>query len=280
MATGRVDKASLYKKGTYENLALLHKIQPMLTKIAKLILEENGLEKTTQNLFYNVTYYLLFIIDPQVHSSLTWPLYDTKAERAYKSELSAFISHSASKGLLTDVRPSYLVNPTSFKITVLVYQLSTLAVKRILTQRIKGSEKQSLYDEVTEKFNKSKPNNSKSFIDYMENLNYEGKVTNKLTSFLVKEQSNEKIAELLRSKIVVCETKTSKAKTYIDDLIDGTLTKYKPDDCLKNQILEIKDINKPAAIFDDWLKVIYFINSICLNKYWLSTNSTRTAFLC
>ncbi|XP_023935459.2 uncharacterized protein LOC112043988 [Bicyclus anynana] len=247
---------TMYKKQTITILRLLHRSQPMITKISHLIFEENGMEKPTQNLFYNISYYLLFLIDPQVHASLTWPLYDTKVEKAFRSQLSAFISDYAAKGVLTDVRSSYLVHPNCFKISVLIHQLSVLALKRMLLEKIKNSEKQVLFNEITDKYNKRSDN--ESFLEHMSNLDYENKVFVKLSEFLCKKQRNEKIAAMLCMKITKCEAKLKSlnAQGYIDKLVNGFLSKHNLDDMLKSEILKIKNVKEPAPIFDERLQEV------------------------
>nr|XP_034837068.1 uncharacterized protein LOC117993384 [Maniola hyperantus] len=241
------------RKQLKANLNVLHMIQPMPSNIAQAVFEKKGLEKPTQSLFNNLVYYLLGLIDPKFHSSMTCPLYDTRLERAFRSELSGFISNYAAKGLLTDVRSSYLVHPSCQKVTLLMYQLSTLAVKQLLTTRIKGTEKQKLFDEVTEKFNKRE--DDKSFCEYMKSLNYEGKVLNMLDRFLEKKQYYEQIADKLRTKITENKQKlaTLNAQTYINNLVDGFNYEL-VDESLKDEILKIKNIKKPAPIFEEWLK--------------------------
>ncbi|XP_045780623.1 uncharacterized protein LOC123877781 isoform X2 [Maniola jurtina] len=241
------------RKQLKANLSVLHRLQPMPSNIAQAVFEKKGLEKPTQNLFNNLTYYLLSLIDPQFHSSMTCPLYDTRLERAFRSELSGFISHYAAKGLLTDVRSSYLVHPSCQKVTLLMYQLSILAVKQMLTIKIKGTEKQKIFDEVSEKFNKRQ--DDKSFSEYMKNLNYEDNVLDKLDTFLEKRQHYAIIAEKLRTKITESKEKLSilNPKAYINSLIDG-FNYDLVDVSLKDEILKIKDIKKPAPIFEEWLK--------------------------
>lgn len=239
------------KKETILNVGILSKLQPMLPELSRLIFKENALDKPTQNLFNQLSHYLVSIIDPQVYASLTWPLYDTKAERTYRNEFSVFISDYSSKGLLTPVMSSYLVNAGCYKVTVLMFQLSQLAVNRMLQTKMVKENKKSLYSDMTEKF---KAHEKDGFLECIEKET--DIMLSKFSNYLSKRHIMENIAELFRKKITAMDNKLSqlKAQSFINDLVDNFVSKNDLDDASREQILKIKNPNEQSLFFDNWLQ--------------------------
>lgn len=238
------------KKETNLNIGLLSKLHPMLSDLSSLIFKDNALEKPTQNLFNNLSYYLVSIIDPQVHASLTWPLYDTKAERAYRNELSNFISNYSSKGLLTHVMSSYLVNPGCFKVTVLLFQLSHLAVNRLLVSKMVRDSKKALYNTMTDEYKSQEKD------DFFECIDKETeKMLSKFSNYLCKRKIMEQIAFLFRKKIteMKCKLTAVNGQGYIDNIVDNFIKNHNIDNVSKEGILKIKNINTRSNFFENWL---------------------------
>ncbi|XP_050357435.1 uncharacterized protein LOC126778101 [Nymphalis io] len=238
------------KKETNLNIGLLSKLQPMLPDLSHLIFKDNALDKPTQNLFNNLSYYLVSIIDSQVHASLTWPLYDTKAERTYRNELSIFISDYSSKGLLTHVMSSYLVNTGCFKVTVLMFQLSQLAVNRLLVSKMMKDSKRTLYNTMTDKY---KSQEKEGFVECIER---ETKIMlSKFSNYLCKRQIMEKTAALFRKRITEMESKlcSMNAQGYINNLVDSFLKDNMVDENFKSDLLKIKNVNEHPNFFENWL---------------------------
>lgn len=238
------------KKETSMNLGILSKLHSMPPELSRQLFKENALEKPTQTVFNHLSYYLVSIIDAATSTGLPWPLYDTKTERAYRNELSTIISDYSNKGLLSPVMSSYLVNPGCYKVTMLIFQMSQLAVQKLLTTNMKKDSQRKLYNDMTEKY---KAHEKDGFVEQID------KETNamlgKFTYYLQKRKVMEKIAELFRNKITKMEaTLTSvKAQKYLDDLIDGFVMKHKLDEVLKEELIQIKNVHKPAPFFDNWL---------------------------
>ncbi|XP_041985166.1 uncharacterized protein LOC121737575 [Aricia agestis] len=245
------DLTETYKKWTVSNVYLLNKVQTLPPALNCILSKENALEKPTQNLFNHLTYYLVSIIDPQVHNGLTWPLYDTKAERAYRMEVSNFINNYSSKGLISPVLSSYLVNPGSYKVTVLLFQLSKLAMQEILKAKMNESQKKK-YNEMTEIYQQKDTN-------FIETIDKETLIIqNKSSNYLYKRKIVEHAAEKLRTKITDMENKLSdlKCQDYIKNLVDNYLQNHKIDEELKTEILKIKNLNEHSKYFDYWLQYV------------------------
>ncbi|CAD0205427.1 unnamed protein product [Chrysodeixis includens] len=239
-----------FKKETILNVGLLSKLHPMPSDLYRQIFNENALEKPTQNLFNHLSYYLVSIIDNQVSNSLPWPLYDTKTERTYRNELSVFISDYSSKGLLSPVMSSYLVNPGCYKVTMLIFQLSYLATQKVLLSKMKKDSQKRLYNDMTEKYKSQ----DKDFIDQIEKETVT--MTSKFSYFLCKREVMEKIAELFRNRITEMEGKLTslKAQEYINSLVDDFLKTNNVDDKTKAEIENIKNVNKSSEFFEAWLE--------------------------
>ncbi|CAH0697026.1 unnamed protein product [Spodoptera exigua] len=238
-----------FKKETILNVGILSKLQQMPSDLSRLIFKENALEKPTQSLFNHLSYYLVSIIDNQVCSTLPWPLYDTKTERAYRNELSNFITDYSNKGLLSPVMSSYLVNPGCYKVTMLIFQMSQLAVQKVVQTKMINDSQRKLYDSMTDDYKSQKEG-------FIENIDKETmSMSNKFSNYLCKRSAMEKIAEMFRKKIVDMEDKMAElnAQKYLDDIVDGYLKTHNVDDETKREILKIKDVHKPAKFFDDWL---------------------------
>lgn len=236
------------KRETCLNVGLLSKLQPMPSDLYRHIFKENALEKPTQNVFNNLSYYLVSIIDPQVCEKFSWPLYDTKTERTYRSQLSAFLNDYSSKGLVSPVMSSYLVNPGCYKVIMLVFQLSQLAVQRVLLCKMTNKQR-TLYDSMTDKYKSSNDG-------FMKDIEKETDIMlGKFSNYLCKRDAMEKIAAMFREKITSMKEKlaSSEIHTYIHDLVDNYVNKNNLDEGMKNEILQIKNVSSPAPIFDLWL---------------------------
>lgn len=243
------DLVVTFKKETLLNLGILSKLQQMPSELSRLIFKDNALEKPTQNCFNHLSHYLVSIIDTQACSSLPWPLYDTKTERAYRNELSNFISDCSNKGLLAPVMSSYLVNPGCYKVTMLIFQMSQLAVQKILLTKMVKDTQKKLYNDTTEDYKVKKE-------DFIENIEKETvKISSKFSNFMKKRVVMEKIAELFRKKITEMENKIAEINPqgYLDDIVDGYLKTHEVDETTRTEILKIKDVHKPCTFFDDLL---------------------------
>ncbi|XP_068625578.1 uncharacterized protein [Battus philenor] len=233
------------KKEIFLNVKDLGWVHPISTELHRYIFKENGLEKPTQNLFDHLTYYLVNIIDPHIAASLPWPLYDAKTKKGYRTELSNFISIYSSKGHLSSVMSSYLVNPGSLKVIMLLFQLSQLAVDSVLTTKLNVSDKE-LLNEVIDKY-KSKD----EFTDYVQNL-IENMISC-ISNMLNERKEQEKIAKLVRDKIIEMEAKLQGPQKYIDNIVDAFIEKSKPDETAMKEILKIKNVKQHCIYFDIWL---------------------------
>lgn len=236
------------KKETSLNVGLLSKLQPMPSDLTRQVFKENALEKPTQNVFNNLSYYLVSIIDPQVSEKFSWPLYDTKTERAYRGQLSAFINDYSNKGLVSPVMSSYLVNPGCYKVVMLMFQLSQLAVQRMLLRKMTNKQK-DLYNTMTDKYKTSTDG-------FMEDIEKETDIMlSKFSNYLCKREAMEKIARIFRERITAMEDKllSEDAQKYIDNLVDNYVTQHDLEESIKSEILKIKNVNSTAPFFDAWL---------------------------
>ncbi|XP_045506653.1 uncharacterized protein LOC123702864 [Colias croceus] len=241
-----------FKKETLLNIGLLSKLQPMLPELSRLLFKENAMDKPTQNLFNHLSYYLVSIIDAQVASTFSWPLYDTKTERAYRNELYTFISDYSSKGMLSPVMSSYLVNPSCYKVTVLIFQMSQLAVQKVLLLKMRKDSHKKLYEEMTEKYE------SKQKDGFLEAINKETEaMLSKFSNYLCKRQILERIAEKFRKRILEMEDKITKlnAQKYINDLVDGFVSQ-RLDDAAKEDALKVKNVYEQPQFFENWLNYV------------------------
>ncbi|KAI8423003.1 hypothetical protein MSG28_014091 [Choristoneura fumiferana] len=245
------DLVSSMKTETFLNVSIINKFYSLPPELRQF--NKDALEKLTQNVFNPLSYYLVSIVDPEKAAALSWPLYDTKTERTYRNELSAFIADYSGKGLLSPVMSSYLVNPACYKVTVFMFQLSQLAVQKILKSKMKRDHQKKLYCEMKEKY--------KSVIQdpgFVETVERENEVMlKKLANYLQKRKKYEKIAKLFGDRIRSMGDKLLKLKAqeYIDSLVDSFVDDSL-DEATKLSILEIKNVNKPAPFFDAWLEDI------------------------
>lgn len=245
------DLVSSMKTETFLNVSITNKFYSFPPELNQF--NKDALEKLTQNVFNPLSYYLVSIVDPEKAAALSWPLYDTKTERTYRNELSAFIAEYSAKGLLSAVMSSYLVNPACYKVTVFMFQLSQLAVQKILKSKMKGDRQKKLYSEMTEKY--------KSDIQYpgfVETVEKENDgMLKKLANYLQKRKKYEKISKLFSDRIRSMEDRLLKLKAqeYIDSLVNSFVDD-ELDETSKLDILEIKNVNKPAHFFDACLEEI------------------------
>ncbi|XP_075986754.1 uncharacterized protein LOC142983656 [Anticarsia gemmatalis] len=238
-----------FKKETILTVGILSKLHPMSAELNREIFKDNALDKPTQNLFNHLAQYLVSIIDNQAGSGLPWPLYDTKTERAFRNGLSSFIDEYSSKGLLSPVMSSYLVNPGCYKVTQLMFQMSQLALQKVLLSKMYRESQKKLYNDMTESYKSQKE-------DFIEDIKKETvTMSSKFSNYLSKREKLEKIAEIMRKRITEMETKMSnlEAQKYINELVDGFIKKNKLDDATKTEILNIKNVNKPSKYFEAWL---------------------------
>ncbi|XP_038219649.1 uncharacterized protein LOC119837928 [Zerene cesonia] len=242
-----------FKKETLLNIGLLSKLQPMLPELSRLVFKDNAMDKPTQNLFNHLSYYLVSIIDAQFATTVSWPLYDTKTERAYRNELYSFISDYSSKGMLSPVMSSYLVNPSCYKVTVLIFQMSQLAVKKVVLLKMQKDSHRKLYEEMTEKYE------SKQKDGFLEAINKETEaMLSKFSNYLCKRRILERIAEKLRKRILEMEEKITKfnAQKYINDLVDRFVSLKDVDDVTKEDLLKVKNVHEQPQFFENWLNYV------------------------
>ncbi|XP_063389355.1 uncharacterized protein LOC134675126 [Cydia fagiglandana] len=246
------DLVSSMKTETFLNVSIISKLYPLPSDLKQLF-NKDALEKLTQNVFNPLSYYLVSIVDPGKASALSWPLYDTKTERAYRNELSSFIADYSSKGLLSPVMSSYLVNPACYKVTLFMFQLSQLAVQCTLKSMMKTNQQKKLYAEITEKY---KSQNQEGFAQAIEKENEV--VLLKLSNYLEKRKNYERIAELFRNGISSMEDKLTKLKPKekVASLVDSFVKDNSLDEETKASILEIKNFHKSAQYFTKWLEDI------------------------
>ncbi|XP_061723475.1 uncharacterized protein LOC133529703 [Cydia pomonella] len=246
------DLVSLMKTETFLNVSIISKLHPLPSDLKQLF-NKDTLEKLTQLVFNPLSYYLVSIVDPGKASSFSWPLYDTKTEKAYRNQLSSFIADYSSKGLLSPVMSSYLVNPACYKVTLFMFQLSQLAVQGMLKSMMKTEEQKKLYAEVTERY---KSQNQEGIAQGIEKENKV--VLLKLSNYLQKRKNYERIAELFRNGITSMEDKLTKLKPKekVASLVDSFVKDNSLDEETKVSILEIKNFNKPARYFSKWLEDI------------------------
>lgn len=237
------------KRETLLNVGILSKVHPIPPELSRQIFKDNALEKPTQNVFNHLAYYLVSIIDSQASAALTWPLYDSKTERTYRNELSIFISDYSSKGLLSPVMSSYLVNPGCYKVTFLIFQLSKLAVQRVLLCKMSKSSQKTLYKNMTERYKTE----SGEFIDSIEK---ETEIMlSKFSNYLCKRKAMEKVAGMIRKRITDMEEKlvSLKAEEYIDNIVDEYVKHNQLNEESKAEILKVKKVHEPSKFFESWL---------------------------
>lgn len=240
------------KKETFVNIRLLNKVQPMPQDLTRQVLKDNALDKPTQNVFNHLAYYLVSIIDLQASSALPWPLYDSKTERAYRNGLSAFIADYGEKGLLTPVMSSYLVNPGCYKVIMLIFQLSQLAVQRVLEWKMKKTSQKMLYKDFTNKCKVFAITNEEFHLAVEKEIQI---IVSKPSKYLRKREATEKIARMLKDSILHMEEllKTTNAQSYIDNLVDGYIKECNLCEQTKEEVLEVKNIHVQPKIFEKYL---------------------------
>ncbi|XP_022128876.2 uncharacterized protein LOC111002899 [Pieris rapae] len=246
----RETKTAHYRKETFLNLCILSKARPMQQELSRLLLTENSLDKLTQHFFNHLSYYLVTIIDAQGTSKLTWPLYDSKTERAYRNELYIFVCNFSNKGL-TPVMSSYFVNPSCHKVTVLIFQMSSLAIRTLITH-LGNNCQRTIIKEVDEM--KQKGCDKDTFVAFVEQKTQA--IQSKLTNHLNKQKIAMDIASKLRTKIVENEKRVKEAQNFINNLVDHYIENEKPNETTKEIILNIKNVNEDCLFFDDWLAYV------------------------
>lgn len=240
------------KRETIKNVRILSKVQSIPQDIARLVLGKNALEKPTQSIFNQLAYFLVRIIDHKASTALPWPIYDSVTERKFRNELGIFISQYSNKGLLASVKTSYLVNPGFHKVTWLIYQMSQLAVQKVLESKMHKNSQTVRYKDMTSRY-KSKDNN------FTEEVKNETEIIlSKFSNYLHKRKSMEIIAEKMRSRIADMETKISSgdAQKFLDNIVDGFVSKHNLEEEVKADILKIKNVFVHAPFFDSWLSYV------------------------
>ncbi|KAL4703599.1 hypothetical protein ACJJTC_006776 [Scirpophaga incertulas] len=245
---------SKLKNETYRNINLLRRLRPMSLEYCDQISADNTMEKLTQNSFNQLSHYLVSIIDFQVAHKFSWPLYDTKTERIFRGQLSAFINDYSAKGLLSPVMSSYLVNPGCYKVTLLIYEMSQLAVE-LTCKRFIVIHKDS-YNVMSEKYKSGSE-------DFVQNIVKEtDKVTDlsisKISNYFRKTEALEKIAALFKEKIIQIEKtlQSSEAQKFLDNIVDQYVNQTFLDENSRTQLLNIKNVNKPSMFFVNWLEYV------------------------
>lgn len=244
------DLLTTYKRETCSNVSILSKVHPLPNELSKQIFKEEPLEKPTQHMFIDLSYYLVCIIDPQKAASFTWPLYDSKAEKTYRNELSTFIAGYVKSGALTPVLSSYFVNPGCFKVIKLMFQLSTLAVQQALKAKMLKDSQKNLYICAEEKFKTG----NKDFLDYIER---ETEIMNrKLQNHQRKKQIMTNASEMLKKKIVENEEKLAaiKKQKSLSDLVDDFVQRNSLEKDVEIEVQKIKNEKESVPMFESWLQ--------------------------
>ncbi|CAK1540946.1 unnamed protein product [Leptosia nina] len=246
--------AIYYRKETFLSLGMLSNYCPMSTELSRLIFKENALEKPTQIFFNQLSYYLITIIDAQAASKLTWPLLDSKAERTYRNDLHTFISSNTSKGL-TPVMSPYLVRPSCYKVTILIFQMTSLALSTIIAQIANESQKQ-----VAKNLNEAykQDTSTDTYITFVENEIQS--FQSKLTIHKVTIQHAEVIAKKLREQIIKLEDKNHQAVSFQKQAISESTKVDELDEYCKESLISIRNTDVQSLVFDDWL--LYTDNKI------------------
>lgn len=242
------DLIANFKREVLSNTSILSKVHPINLDLSRHIFKEDALEKPTQYIFIHLSYYLVCIIDIQRSKLLTWPLYDTRAEKNYRNELSRFVADYNQLGLLAPVMSSYFVNPGCFRVVKLLFQLSHLAVQRTLTRRLLKESQKALYKDVTKKY-KSK---TEYFVPLIETET--SKLLNSFSQYMKKKRMIEDtIISSFHKKIVENEKKLALLNDKLDDLIDNFIKTTKLNDKNLKIMLEIKENKDVELIFNQWL---------------------------
>ncbi|KAG7297495.1 hypothetical protein JYU34_019505 [Plutella xylostella] len=248
------DHLNAYKKATLWYVSLLSKAHSMPPDLYRQIFKEDALEKPTQNVFIHLTHYLACIIDAQRAAALTWPLYDSKLEKTYRTDFSNFIIEYCKMGVISPVMSSYFVNPGCFKVTKLLYQLSQFSVQRTLTATMKTEKHKQLYNEATERYKSG----GKDFVEYIDKETET--LTNKLVVYQQKKLAVQRISELMKKQILKNEKKyeSIKAKDPLNNIVDGFLASHHYNDIDENkaasEIIQITQITELAPLFNTWLE--------------------------
>lgn len=249
MTTLQKDLLCDLKKELCSNIALLVKVKPISTELSVHILKNHGVEKLTQPVFNELSYYLISIVDSHASASLPWPLYSSKCDKLYRDGICNFVNSYNDVGMLTPVMSAYLVNPGCFKAIKLLYQLSTLALQRLLFKKLANERKKTLYESVTKKYNSNETDG------FFEDINEEtGQILCKFTKYIYKHKAMVHIAEIMCKQIIKMNETLSKcdAQNYINVLIDGFIEMHPLDETRRIEVERMKNVSKPSEIFDTW----------------------------
>lgn len=122
----------------FENVSLLLRCHPGTTQL-KSILNANMFSKPNKSAFQEVSFYLLTVADRQLAKEKlkSWPLILPSQEIQFRSELIESVNVLNSKHKRADLpvfQLSHLVCPGGYKIGVLIFKLSQLAIREHLTR--------------------------------------------------------------------------------------------------------------------------------------------------
>lgn len=250
--TTQRDLVITLKKETFANIRILNKLQPMPRDLIGQVFQNNALDKPTQTLFNHLTYYLVSIIDPQASSALPWPLYDFCIERAYRNKLCSFITDYGEKGLLTPVISSYLVKPGCYRVTMLMFQLSQVAVQRVLESKMKKASQNKLYKDFTNKCKSFAITNKELQLAVEKEVQI---IVSKHSKYLRKREAIKEVARMFQNNILQMEAllKNTCAQSFIDNLVDGYIKERKLYGQTKEEVLEVKNIHVQPKIFAKYL---------------------------
>lgn len=242
-----------FQEETLLNLDLIHLIHPLPPELFRQLFEEKALEKPNQNVFINLTYYLICIISPEHCNILPWPVYDSKLERQYKAELAKFIINYYSTGLMSVILPSYFVNPGCFKVIKFIFQLSEMAVQAILQNKITHSSHKPTFEHF---YNQIKSGYHEEILEHINKTIFLIKQTNKMCRFIEYKNKMNEIFILFKEQIYENEKCAIESYDIIEQFVDECLKDESLNPELKLQIELISDINNPVPILEQCLTAV------------------------
>lgn len=238
---------TVLKRETLANIRILHLICPLPDDLSRQI-RDGGWDKPSHTMFVAMARYLVNIISP--NNSLPWPLYDSAGERAFKAELSRLLSQYKGTGLVAPVVSSYFVNPGSFKVIKMVYQLTVLATNNILQQKVRTQFQKSLLKDISTKYN-AKNDDFHQLVDSMTKV-----FSDRVTNHQHYKCEIEKMAEILRNQIIDNEKECSNKIDAIYECVDTFLGNNDYSEDVVNVFEDIKNVEVPISVFEDYLTEI------------------------
>lgn len=233
----------------YKNVCLLNLWRPV-SKELKQLLRNDLFDKPNQAAFIHLSHYLIYIIDANKAAQVTWPLLEKKAEHVYRGQLVTFISNLDNEhGTLTPIMSSYLVNAGGYKIVRLMFQLSQMAMKCAIEQKLKKN------DEKLEALNTyiSYLKGDKEIADFN---NCTDKVLSRLrikTSDWHKYKKNIlHVSELLKMYIVKLEKESEGGTLLLEKVVNSFLEEETLDEVTKEEIRGMFDVSKPSVFLEKW----------------------------